>query len=399
MRRNLVIFGILAVGSSAWCQQIMNGSRNGERPILFNGDLAILEAGEPRKDLDCALAPDKPVLGFDLKFHGGYVVTVPLKELEGTGDTLTIIFRVTPRNSSEPVYFSQLIRVPSIAEGKGSVSLGGGFELGEGSYHVDWLMHDFAGRFCSSYWDVEAALATKDRQVTVAVPPNSIRRAEDEQFQAEPPVQRNPDTPLNVKVLMNFAPQRQTSASLQPMDTMALLSILRNLSRNPKIGKFSLVAFNIQEQRVLYRQDASDHIDFPAMGSALKNINLGTVRVQQLERKNGDTEFLSGLIKNEMGDAANPDGLIFIGPKTLLDSSVPQDDLKQVGFLEYPVFYMNYTLDPAIAPWRDAISRMVKFFKGREYTISGPRDVWNAVTEVVARIAQSKHGAAPTGGR
>ena len=28
--------------------------------------------------------------------------------------------------------------------------------------------------------------------------------------------------------------------------------------------------------------------------------------------------------------------------------------------------------------------------KGREYTISGPRDLWNAVSEVVSRIAKSK---------
>jgi hypothetical protein len=33
---------------------------------------------------------------------------------------------------------------------------------------------------------------------------------------------------------------------------------------------------------------------------------------------------------------------------------------------------------------------MVKFFKGREYTITGPRDLWNAVTEMVTRIAKFK---------
>jgi hypothetical protein len=392
----LAIVAALALASNA--QQILNGS-NGGGPLLLNGQLAVLESGEVRKDLDCTVVPDKAVLGFDLKFHSGYLVTIPLKELEGPGDNLTILFRVSAKGSGEPVYFSQQFRVPEIREPKGAANLGGIFDVGEGSYHVDWLMHDYAGRYCSSNWDVEAALSPKDKSVAVAVPPKAIRKAEEEQFQPEPPVQRNLDAPLNIKVLLNFAPQHADSASIDPIDTAALVSIVRNLSRNPKIAQFSPVAFNIQEQRVLYRQESSDHIDFPALGNALKKLNLGTVDLHRLEHKNGDTEFLSSLIRNETTE--NPDGLIFIGPKTLIESSVPQDDLKQVGELSYPVFYMNYTLDPVSTPWKDAISRTVKFFKGREYTISGPRDLWNAVTEVVTRIAKSKQtrGAAPTGDR
>ena len=394
MRTFAIALGILMLPGGLPAQDILS-----DHPILLNGDMAVLEAGEPRKDLECSVIPDKALLGFDLAFHTGYTVMVPIKELEGPGDGLTILFRVTPKPDGDPVYFQTRIRVPEIKEPAGAVSLTGAFDLGEGSYHVDWLMHDFSGRFCSSYWDVDAALAPKDRQVTVALPRLAVRRASNEEFQPEPPVRRNPDSPLNVKVLLNFAPQHPDSASVDPLDKVALVSILRNIARNPRIGKFSLVAFNVQEQKILYRQDSSDHIDFPAMGSALKNLNLGTVDLHRLEHKKGDTEFLSSLLKKETSGESNPDGLIFIGPKTFLESTVPQDDLKQVGDLDYPVFYMNYTLDPAAAPWKDAISRMVKFFKGREYTISGPRDLWNAVSEVVSRIARSKESrnGVPTG--
>ncbi len=402
MRYFSLAVGLLWIGVFSEAQDILKGPQGGGRPLLLPGDLAILESGEPRKDLDCVVTPEKPRLGFDLAFHTGYSVTMPLKEIEGPGDMLTILFRVTPKSGGEPVYFSQQIRVPEIREPRGDASLGGAFDLGEGSYHVDWLMHDYTGRFCAQYWDVDAALSQKDRQVSVAVPPRTVRRAEDEQFQPEPPVERSVDTLLSVKILMNFAPEQRESVSVDPVDKAALVSILRNLARNPKVGRFSLVAFNIQEQRVLYRQDASDHIDFPEMGKALKTLNLGTINLHLLEKKNGDTEFLSSLIKAETMDSAKPDGLIFIGPKTHLDASVPQDDLKQVGDLDYPVFYMNYTLDPMGTPWKDAISRAVKFFKGREYTISGPRDLWNAVGEVVSRIAKSKQmkspGTVPTGG-
>jgi len=74
---------------------------------------------------------------------------------------------------------------------------------------------------------------------------------------------------------VNFAPQNSLSASLQPLDTSALVSILRSIFREPRIGKFSIIAFNMQEQRVVYRQDGADRIDFPALGEALTSLNLG----------------------------------------------------------------------------------------------------------------------------
>ena len=390
--RHMVI--ILAAASLAPGQETI-----GTHPNLMPGDLAVLETGELRKDLGCAVLPAKPLLGFDLKFHSGFSVDIPMRELEGNGNTLSVLFRVTPKGrGADSVYFHQQFKVPSIRNDGGSATLEGLFDLGEGAYHVDWFVHDFAGRLCTAFWDVDAALANKDRQVLLALPPGTVSRSENEQFQPEPPVARSADAPLEtpplkIKVLMNFAPQRPNSAALDPVDRTALISILRNLNRNPQIGKFSVVAFNLQEQQVLYRQDSSDYIDFPELGQALQRLSLGTVDLRQLEKKHPDTEFLSALFRKETTDT-DLDGLIVVGPKALLDAHVPDDDLKQMGDLGYPVFYMNYSADPQLVPWKDAISRVVRFFKGREYTISGPRDLWNAVTEVVSRISKSRQARA-----
>jgi hypothetical protein len=43
-----------------------------------------------------------------------------------------------------------------------------------------------------------------------------------------------------------------------------------------------------------------------------------------------------------------------------------------------------------VTPWRDAISAAVRFFKGQEYTISKPRDLWFAITELVGKVVKSK---------
>lgn len=371
----------------------------GTNPRLLPGDLAVLDAGEIRKDLNCNVAPAKAVLGFDLKFHSGFNIEIPLRELVGPSNQLSIVFRVVPKNSGQDaLYFEQRIRVPAIASDQGAASLDGAFDLGAGSYHVDWIMRDNAGRFCSAFWDVDAIPSAKDHDVTLVLPPNAIRRADQDPFQPEPPVARTPHEPLNIKILMNFAAQQPDSAFLVPADRLALLSILRSLSRSPHISTFSLVVFNLQQQRIFYRRDSAAGIDFPTLGQSLKGMNLGTVDLSQLEKKHPDTDFLSALCRKETSDP-NLDGLIFIGPKAMLDTNVPDDDLKQIGGLDYPVFYMNYSANPAAVPWKDSISHIVKFLKGREYTITGPRDLWNAVTEAVSKISKARQVRlhAPTG--
>jgi hypothetical protein len=376
-------------------QVVMPSGPNGHVNI-FNTDLAVLEAGELRKDLNCTVTPSKPALGFDLKFHGGYDVTVPLRDLAGGDNSLNILFRVSPQNHPDrPTYFMQHVRVPKIEEdAKGDAYLQGSFDLGEGGYHIDWLMRDRSERVCSFSWESEAALSNKDRSITLSIAPGAIQRTDGEQFKEEPPVQRvSGETPLNVKVLVNFAPQNSASAALQPVDTSALVSILRSISREPRIGKFSIVAFNMQEERVVYRQESVDRIDFPALGAALGSLNLGTVDLKRLGEKHGDTEFLAGLVRKEVcASPTHPDALIFAGPKVMLDANVPQEALKETGDVNFPVFYMNYNLNPQAVPWKDAISHTVRFFRGYEYTISRPRDLWFAVSEMVSRIVKSRNG-------
>jgi hypothetical protein len=363
---------------------------------LFSSDAAILESRDTRKDLPCTVTQIKPQLGFDLKFHSGYEVSFPLKELAGSENTLTMVFKVTPEGKpDEPVYFSQRVNVPSIdANAGGPAYLSGQFDVGEGKYHVDWLMRDRAERVCSSNWEIEAALAAKDKQMALDLQAGEIQPFEGQPFKQEPPITRaEREGPLNVKVVVNFAPQDSQSATLQPLDVNALLSILRNIARDPRISKFSIVAFNMQEQRVLYRQDAASQIDFPALGKALNGLNLGTVDLKKLTQKHGDTEFLSSLITSELkDDREQPDAVIFAGPKVLLEDGIPPDTLKQLSGLKPPVFYMNYTLNPQANPWRDAIGSAVKYLKGVEYTISKPRDLFFSWTDIVGRIVKSKFG-------
>jgi hypothetical protein len=393
MRVPVLILLSSALGANA--QVLLNASASGGAVRILNSDQAVLEAGENRDDLPCSVVSAKPVLGFDLRFHSGYEVSVPLRELSGSENLLTILFRVSSLEPvGPPVYFVHRMKVPPIEdEAKGDAYFQGGFDLGEGKYKVEWLMRDRTERVCSSFWEIESSLPVKDKQVSLSLSPGMIRQSEREQFRDEPPIQRvAEEPPLNVKVLVNFAPQNSRSATLQPLDTSALTAILRNISREPRIGKFTIVAFNLQEHRVVYRQDNAEKIDFPALGEAIDSISPGTIDLNRLSQKHGETEFLTKLIHDEVASADSADAVVFAGPKALLEESVPAESLRQIGELGYPVFYMNYNLYPQAVPWNDAIGKAVKVLKGYEYTISKPRDLWYAVTEMVSRIVKTKQG-------
>lgn len=87
---------------------------------LLPGDQAVLEMEEVKKDLPCMVTSVKPLLGFDLRFHSGYEISIPLKELAGTGQTLTVLFSVTSNTTKDnPRYFSQKFKVPELPDDAG----------------------------------------------------------------------------------------------------------------------------------------------------------------------------------------------------------------------------------------------------------------------------------------
>jgi len=385
---------LLAGAGTLGAQKLIVGAAPGVPDSVSAADRAVLESKSASRTLACAVTPTKPELGFDLKFHAGYGVDVPLKELAGDSNQLTTIFRVIAEgHASDAAYFKKHVRVPSLDDAdRGAVSLAGAFDVGAGKYHIDWLIRDRSGRVCSFHWDAEAALGPRDRQIALNIAAGAVRQSVTEPFLPAPDVERHRGgAPLHVKAIVNFAPQDAAAATLQPVEVGALLSILRAIACDPRVARFSLIAFNLQEQKVLYRQSDAPKIDFPALGRALRSLNLGTTDIERLGQKHEGTQFLAGLIAAEVSrPAGNPDAVIFVGPRLSNTDAIPAGALKQIGGLRFPVFYMSYNLSPVATPWRDTISGAVKYLKGMEFPINRPRDVFYAWSEIVSRAGKSK---------
>ena len=144
----------------------------------------------------------------------------------------------------------------------------------------------------------------------------------------------------------------------------------------------------MNEQRVLYRNDNADQIDFPELGKALSTLKPGIVDYKQLSNPHSGSAFLMKLVEDELSHA-DADAVIFAGPKAMLDDNIPAESLRELP-VSSPVFYMNYNLSPAQNPWRDSIGNIVKRLRGYEYTISRPRDLWTAWADIMGRISKVK---------
>ena len=375
-------------------QTELSFSRLGGLVRIVNTDLAVLESAENRSDLLCEVLPSKPELAFDLRFHVAYRVTIPLKDLAGQGDHLRILIRVTPLEQKEnQLYLVDRFSVPPIEEeAKGEATLPGGFVVGPGRYQVDWLMRDRAERVCSAHWELEARPDDDSRDLPLTIPPNTVAQRPQAAFTEQPPVARVVgERQLYVKILVNFSPANPREATLKPWDIDAIVSILHGVAREPQIGRFSLVAFNMQEERVIYREDYVERIDFPALGEAVESIKLGRVDYRKLQDPQSDTRFLTALLTENLGpqDPA-PDAIVIAGPKLMLEKRVAPETLKQAGRASCPIFYLNYNFNPRTNPWRDAIGTALRVYRGLEYTITLPRDLGVALTDMMVRVVGGK---------
>jgi hypothetical protein len=379
---------MLAVSTvSGWAQSLLSPEFH-----LQYTDMAVFASPEPRADFSCQVTPDKPALGFDLRFHSDYRVTVPVKVLADVGGWLQVVMRVTSTaNNEEPVYLIHRYPVPNVPLGeKGESELTGGFDFGLGRYQVDWMMRDGRGRVCSSHWELEAKLRGGEQNLPLTLNPNMVAERVEGPFDEEPPVERVATQPLHVKILLNLSPVKPQESILRPEDAAVLLSMLRSITHAPGVSRFTLVAFNLREQKIVHRQGNTKKIDFGELGQAVQSSTAGAVNYHLLQDRRSETHFVTKLLTDQLGAAtASPDAIIILGPKITLEKKVPLELLREGGTAPCPIFYLNYNPNPFGEPWPDTIGSALKAYKGAvAYKILLPRDLGAAMRDMLSRIGK-----------
>ena len=387
---------LLALGLSLPCaaQTLMRSSLGGVQVHIIHSDMAVLGSGETRDDLPCQVVPLPPKLGFDLQFLAGYRVSIPLKALAGSGDNLRMLFRIMPLDGSDRYfYFVDRYDVPAIELGaEGQAELAGQYVLGPGRYRVEWLMRNRAEQVCAKSWEIETNTAENLDALAAARGAYTVAPRDPDLFSDEPPVLRSATADLlHVKILVNFTPSDPRDLRLRQYDVRNIVSIIRAISREPNVGTFSVVAFNMQQERVIFEQESVSRIDFPGLGEAIESIKDGRIDFAQLQDEDSGTRFLTGVLQQHLGEQdPEPDAIIILGPKLLLDKKISIQRLAEAGRSRSPIFYFIYDTTPSAYPWRDAISHVLRLYKGLEYTITLPKDLGKAMHSFLSRFAPKR---------
>jgi hypothetical protein len=372
VRRALIL--ALAAGTMAPAQSIVNPNR-------LRGFVAHLEtvhAGEPA--LRCQVSTIKPSLNFSFRYQSGYLATVPMNQFSGSGHGWTMLTRITPEGGARnPVYLITQIVLPPVPKTNMEARVFGGYLLGEGVYEVRWMILDDAGRVFRKSWRVDVHLSHAERQVKVAMPPDTVWEFGSSGSRT---LSRGADdlAPRRLTIFLHAAPLSPWRTHMHPSDMMTLMSTVSSLLERVPTRSVRLVLFNLDQQKELYRKEGFLLQDMAKVSQTMTGIELGLVDFHVLQNTRGHVDLLTDLVNREIEAQPPSDVVVFLGPQTRYFDRVPPASLEKPPG-HGPEFYyfqiVPFLRQPATSP--DTIQSAVSRLGGKTMTIHTPGEFAKAI--------------------
>ncbi len=383
----LTLFAVAAIANAQW-QLDRENSGKVDR---------ALNAGVLGDQLKCSVKPLDPFLDFAFRFDAGYVASCPVKEFDGRADTVISYVRITPDNGV-PVVLANGYRLPAIPRAlaskvnlkkvSSSVEMSGGFVLGEGRYTVDLLLVDSRSRIYKTHWTVKAKASGHEKGSPLAVAANTAAAFPAYSWDGKPCVNQRSGSRLTI--LLDAASMNPYSNKLRAWDRAFLLGALSSLLRQTPAESVRLIAFNLDQQREIFRQDHFDGAGFTRLSEALQRLELGTVSYKTLQRQNGWAELLAQLMNEQIAEQPPSDSVVFLGPSTRITDKLPQTMLRPRGPGAPQFFYFEYfPFWQSGREFPDAIHYATRAYKGTTLKIHSPGEFAEAMRKVNERLALS----------
>jgi hypothetical protein len=350
------------------------------------------DARPGEQPLQCDVLPIKPSLGFSLRFQAGYTVSVPLKQYTGDGHRLIVATRITPEGG-EPAYLFQRFRMGKVPETKTRAKLDGGYLLGEGRYAVECALFDDSGRVSRKMWSIDARLRRGDRGAKLAIPPGTVSPL----TVGIRPVRAPLDAvESRLTILLHAAPLLPGRTRLRASDLFLLFSGLTSLLERLPARSVKLVAFNLDQQKELFRQDSFTPAAMDRVMEALTGLELGVVDYDVLKNRGGSLDLLAALVQQELHAGTPSDAVVLLGPLTRMQDALPREAARDprgptprfyyLQFNPYPFAWSRFqdSLVRTNPLATDSISRLVARFQGKTIAIRSPGEFAKAL-ELVGR--------------
>lgn len=386
---------ILAMGTciSAWSQSAVVPSD--EKLVNRYLDEATLSA----PPLDCRVKPVEPFIDFAFRFQVVYIVSCPIREFAGEAGTVLVFLRITP-DAGKPIVLGEPYRLPAASQAMRSRSnidklkeefeFSGGFSAGEGKYRCEVLVVDKrTNRMYRTQWQAVAKPRHSERHIPVAIEKGVVE-----------PMTVLPwkgfvdgvDSGIRVTVLLDVAPIYSFATRLRAWDRSFLLSALSSTLAQIHCESVRLVAFNLDQQKVLFSDESFQPSAISDLNQAMRSLELANVSYEVLQHPQGTSELLMDLAKQEQREPRPSDIVIFLGPHTRFIQEIPRGLVQPLlhspsfFYLEYmPILGLYRNLRIAFgrdAAATDTVEYLTKALGGTSFKIQSPDQLATAIKKI-----------------
>jgi hypothetical protein len=349
----------------------------------------IIDSKQNQNALKCELYPWNPFLDFTFRFQTGFLLSSNLGQFS-PGEQPVTYLRVTPQGAS-PVLMSSVMDLPAVPKDmtrtmdsgslrKLRITTSGAFNVGEGRYAVELVLVNRQGQSCYKHWNVQTGKNTH-MAVPVAMDPRSVQALAHDIWDGK----LNPNG-VRLSVLFDAAPMNALSPKLHAWDRALLLETLASLLKRIPCRSVELVAFNLEQQREIYRQEKFDSKGFAALTNTLQHLELAAVSYQNLQRGSAP-KFLSKLVQEQISTQTPPEVVFFLGPATRFDQKPLVEKLEA----DPPSFYY-FELHWPGTHFPDSIEHLTKELHGSTFVITSASELAVAIQKTLARIEPTEKG-------
>ncbi len=368
------------------CQELLHAREQAAANRLF-------EESNKSGLLNCSIERERPWLDFTFHFDAGFHITCPFREFGGRQTRVTILVRVTPQGGNPvvlgtfAVFRGLSVNQSLVYPGKGKAyyTASGGFSVGEGRYRVEVLLVDPRHRTCRRVWQIKVPHHMQ-KAVPVVLAAHQVSSLTIPPWRGPQPKGR-----LRLAVLLSAGSYDPRANRLRAGYQTMLLQILSSLLQQVPCVSAHLVAFNLDQERVIYRADAFQPSGFAGLQQAFNGLALGTISVRTLEKRNEWPQMLATLMNQQLATNPPPDAVIILGRSFRWVRKLPRDMLMFHYEGMSQIFYFEngpQNLFP------DSLGFLTKTLRGKIYRISTPHDLGAAIQKMLAQLREGDSNAA-----
>ncbi len=262
--------------------------------------------------LRCEVSPRKPHFIYSLRVQAGYVAHIPLTQSQVQGQKWIVLARLTSKEAS-PVYLSDIVQFPPGGNSEHEAQLEGSYWLGKGLYSVKFLMFNDRGDVCRQEWQIDARLNSGVSNFKPVLPPGTV--SGNSLKESIPPAAAKPVGRLTI--LLHAASLLQKETSLLDLDKAMFLDAMVALLEEMPARSVRLVAFNLEQQREIYRKDGFTFAELPELARALDVVQPATVDYSVLQNPNGTVHHMQNLVSQEIHASEPSNAVVFLGPRSI----------------------------------------------------------------------------------